>query len=86
MRTRLEGVAFTATVCGAILQIWERNAPGVDPVLQGGASVPVVPPCRTGSAQEQGWVSLKTSCIVVVWRALCITGFCAAQGSLGNAS
>lgn len=78
---RLEGVAFPATVRGAIRQVnhtvWERNAPDAEPVLQGGA---------TETAQEQGWVSVKTSCVVVVWRALCITGFCAAQGPLGNAS
>lgn len=37
----MEGVAFSATVCGAILQIhyniWERNAPGEVPVLLCGA-------------------------------------------------
>lgn len=78
---RLEGVAFPAAVCGAILQInhtmWERNVPAAEPVLQGGA---------TETAQEQGWVSVKTRCIVVVWRVLCLTGFRAAQGSLENAS
>lgn len=67
VRMRLEGVACRATGCGAIFQInrtvWERNYPDAEPVLQGSA---------TGTAQEQGWISVKSSCIVVVvvWRAL----------------
>jgi len=38
---RMEGVAFSGTVCGAMLQInftmWERNASDEVPVLQGTA-------------------------------------------------
>lgn len=34
----MEGAAFPATVCGAVLQIndtiWKRNAPDEEPVLQ----------------------------------------------------